>query len=193
MSTMTDYEILGINEDATKDEIKTAYRTLAKKYHPDVNDAPNAAAFFRLIENSYQELITRPEKSTEDTYYEPEPAPAPNTDTSYERKPYRPRHRIQNRIIRGVLFLPLSLIKLACKIIYLLLIGVNTILTHLTGVYFLILGVAAICALIAHMMSGWMILGYVIGFLFPLILIFIGTALSAVFEMMADSIGRLLE
>ena len=31
------YRILGIDKDATKDEIKKAYRRLARKYHPDVN------------------------------------------------------------------------------------------------------------------------------------------------------------
>ena len=29
------YDVLGINKNATQDEIKKAYRTLAKKYHPD--------------------------------------------------------------------------------------------------------------------------------------------------------------
>ncbi len=53
---MTYYETLGIDEDATQEQIKTAYRTLVKKYHPDVNDAPNAAAFFRLIQEAYETL-----------------------------------------------------------------------------------------------------------------------------------------
>lgn len=53
---MTYYETLGIDENATQEQIKTAYRTLVKKYHPDVNDAPNAAAFFRLIQEAYETL-----------------------------------------------------------------------------------------------------------------------------------------
>lgn len=51
------YSILGISRDASDDEIKRAYRKLAKQYHPDVNKAPNAEAKFKEIQNAYQQVL----------------------------------------------------------------------------------------------------------------------------------------
>ncbi len=51
------YQALGVSKDASQDEIKKAYRNLARKYHPDVNpDDPNAEEKFKDINEAYQVL-----------------------------------------------------------------------------------------------------------------------------------------
>lgn len=51
------YAILGVNRTATSNEIKSAYRRLARQYHPDVNSDPSATTRFSQISQAYQTLI----------------------------------------------------------------------------------------------------------------------------------------
>ena len=50
------YEVLGLKKSATKDEIKSAYRKLAKKYHPDINKEPGAEEKFKEVQEAYDIL-----------------------------------------------------------------------------------------------------------------------------------------
>ncbi|BAW31985.1 MAG TPA: molecular chaperone DnaJ [Methanothermobacter sp.] len=50
------YEILGVDKNASKKEIKRAYRRLARKYHPDVSEDPDAAEKFKEISEAYAVL-----------------------------------------------------------------------------------------------------------------------------------------
>lgn len=55
------YKIMGVSPDASPDEIKRAYRVLARKYHPDVSKEPNAEARFKEMGEAY-EVLKDPEK-----------------------------------------------------------------------------------------------------------------------------------
>jgi hypothetical protein len=55
---MVDYfKVLGLPESASRNDVKRAYRDLAKLWHPDVNREPNAPAVFILINEAYEFLL----------------------------------------------------------------------------------------------------------------------------------------
>jgi molecular chaperone DnaJ len=55
------YEILGVGRDATGEDIKKAYRRLAREYHPDVNPDPTAEERFKEVSAAY-EILSDPQK-----------------------------------------------------------------------------------------------------------------------------------
>lgn len=63
------YKVLGVNPDASDDEIKRAYRRLAKQYHPDRNPGDAAAAKKMQQINAAYEQIKNPEKYQSNTSY----------------------------------------------------------------------------------------------------------------------------
>jgi molecular chaperone DnaJ len=50
------YDVLGVDRNATPDEIKKAYRRLARELHPDVNPSPDASERFKLVTHAYDVL-----------------------------------------------------------------------------------------------------------------------------------------
>jgi DnaJ-class molecular chaperone len=65
---MSYYDILEINKDASYDDIKKAYRKLARKYHPDKNKAADAEEKFKMISEAYQTLSDQKLKNNYDNY-----------------------------------------------------------------------------------------------------------------------------
>ena len=63
------YKVLGVSPDATDEQIKQAYRRLAKKYHPDLNPGDEAAAEKMQQINAAYEQIKNPEKATQSNPY----------------------------------------------------------------------------------------------------------------------------
>ena len=62
MATQTPYEVLGVKPTATADEIRKAYRKLAKEFHPDLNPGkPAAEARFKAVAAAY-DVLSDPEK-----------------------------------------------------------------------------------------------------------------------------------
>src|ERR1700745_524241 len=62
MATQTPYEVLGVGKDASAEDIRKAYRKLAKQFHPDLNPGkPEAEARFKSISVAY-DLLSDPEK-----------------------------------------------------------------------------------------------------------------------------------
>ena len=61
------YEILGVSKTASKDEIKSAYRKLAKKYHPD-NKETGDEAKFKEVQEAYDILFDDQKRSAYDQF-----------------------------------------------------------------------------------------------------------------------------
>ena len=70
MSAQQDfYEVLGVSRDASDDDIKKAFRNLARQHHPDVNqDDPDAGERFRVIAEAYEVLSVSETRVRYDRY-----------------------------------------------------------------------------------------------------------------------------
>jgi len=68
MSKRDYYDVLGVAKGAAKDDIKKAYRQLARKYHPDVSKEDEAEAKFKEINEAYEVLFDDQKRATYDRF-----------------------------------------------------------------------------------------------------------------------------
>ncbi len=69
MSAKRDYyEVLGVNRQATQEDIKKAFRRLARQYHPDVNKSSDAEARFKEINEAYEVLSDQDRRTAYDRF-----------------------------------------------------------------------------------------------------------------------------
>ncbi len=62
------YEVIGVGRGASTDEIRKAYRRLARQHHPDVSDDPNAAERFKEINEAYEVLCDQEKRAAYDRF-----------------------------------------------------------------------------------------------------------------------------
>lgn len=89
-------KVLGLGENATLSDIKKAYRTLARKYHPDVSSLPNAKEKFIAVKEAYAYLTTH-KKTTVKKPSVRKPAP---TQSKAEAEKQKRREITRKNILR---------------------------------------------------------------------------------------------
>jgi DnaJ-class molecular chaperone len=88
MAAQSLYDVLGVKRDASADEIRTAYRKLAKRFHPDLNPGkPEAEARFKAISAAY-DLLSDPEKRARYDRGEIDESGAERQTRSYYYRPH---------------------------------------------------------------------------------------------------------
>lgn len=85
--------VLGLGANATPSEIKKAYRTLARKYHPDVSTLPNAKEKFIAVKEAYTYLTSPHKTAPKKQQVWKQPAATPKTKAKSEVESRREKMR----------------------------------------------------------------------------------------------------
>ena len=131
------YQVLGVSPNASDDEIKQAYRKLAKKYHPDLNPGDENAARKMQEVNAAYEQIKNPEKAQQSSQSGYDPFGGYQRSYQQEEDPYQQgayRYIRMGRHQEALNILSNSLFGLVCNFygerITLIVIGVYAFLSH---------------------------------------------------------------
>lgn len=145
------YETLGVSYDASDEEIKKAYRLLAKKYHPDVSQEVDAEERFKEVQQAYATLKDPVERSyynqvreqaTRQTNYEPD-----REAYRYWQSPPPPRRSIHRKMLHWGIILFWFLAGLAGRFVrrsvmltlMFLIFGIGRVLAVI-GIFLIVLG-----------------------------------------------------
>ena len=98
------YKVLGVDRNATDEEIKQAYRRLAKKYHPDLNPGDQEAALRMQEVNAAYEQIKNPEKAQSQYDADPFRAYRQQTYQDYQGYGAQPEDQYQQAAYQYIRF-----------------------------------------------------------------------------------------
>ncbi len=128
------YELLGVSRDASKDEIKTSYRNMVKKYHPDINKDEDAGKIIRSLNEAKTTLLDDNKRSEYDRLLDDintskEFSHDKDNSESYTEKTYQYRQEHSEVYITRweyyIHYLKNSIDKRYIKIIKSILVGIN--------------------------------------------------------------------
>lgn len=193
------YEILGLESNATQQEIKSAYHKLAARYHPDVNDAANASAFFRLLNEAFETLSNADKRKEYDgRAKDNQPSSSrPKTDSkSYYAETFNCNFHSENVIsVRRtwlfIMLIPLKIIAAVLLLISMFLQAISLILASITntigGIIMILSVIGSIFSVCDSGFTKELIIP-VIAAIFGFLMALIGAGLPAVFEFLSDEI-----
>mmetsp|Transcript_9136 Transcript_9136/g.11886 ORF Transcript_9136/g.11886 Transcript_9136/m.11886 type:complete len:282 (+) Transcript_9136:99-944(+) len=107
------YDVLGVDQSASTQEIRKKYRSLSKKWHPDINKSPDAAEKFRIIALA-NEVLSDKEERAEYDYYLAHPEQAFYNKMRFYRRRYAPKS--DARIVVLVFVVVVSAIQYAVRV-----------------------------------------------------------------------------
>ena len=85
------HKVLGVTKESTPEEVKKAYRELAKKYHPDVNKEPGAEHRFKEVNEAYEHLKDGKNSIEEQEFFNPFAGSAADFAQRFRQEVFKPQ------------------------------------------------------------------------------------------------------